>query len=117
VAGDQFVLVVSATVDGQQSNFTIKLTVPDLTGTNIGGLSAAERTAIAAAILDLADAIETGLTLRQAQRLCAAAAAGVLSGAATTEVVIRNAVANSKARITATVDADGNRTAIATDVT
>jgi hypothetical protein len=68
------------------------------------------------ALLDLPDAIETGLTLRQAHRLEAAAAAGKLSGAATTTVTIRNAVADDTDRIQATVDSDGNRTAVATDV-
>ncbi len=70
-----------------------------------------------AAILDFADGVETGLTLRQAQRLIAAACAGKVSGAATVTVVIRNAVADSKPRITATCDSDGNRTAITTDLT
>lgn len=69
------------------------------------------------ALLDRANGIETGLTLRQAQRLIAAAAAGKISGAETTTVVIRNAVADVKARITGTVDADGNRSAVTTDVT
>lgn len=80
-------------------------------------LTTAERNAIADAHLDRADAIETGLTPRQAHRLEAAAAAGKLSGAATTNVLIRNAVADSKNRIDATVDQDGNRTAVTTDVT
>jgi hypothetical protein len=71
---------------------------------------------IADAYLDRANAIEVGLTPRQAQRLEAAALAGKLSGAATTTVVIRNAVADSKNRITATVDSDGNRSAVAIDV-
>jgi hypothetical protein len=71
----------------------------------------------AAGLLDLAAGVETGLTLRQALRLIAAAAAGKLSGAATTTIVIRNAVADSKDRITATVDADGNRSAITVDLT
>ncbi len=72
---------------------------------------------IADGLLDRAAGIETGLTPRQALRLNSAALAGVLSGAATTEILIRNAVANAKTRITATVDADGNRTAVVTDVT
>ena len=72
---------------------------------------------IADALLDRANAIETGLTLRQALRLIAAADAAKLSGAATATVVIRNAVADSKDRITATVDADGNRSAITYDLT
>ncbi len=71
----------------------------------------------AAALLDLANGIETGLTPRQALRLLAAACAGKLSGAATTTIVIRNAVADGKDRITATVDADGNRSAITVDLT
>lgn len=80
-------------------------------------LTTGERDAIAAAILDLANGIETGLTLRQAQRLEVAALAGKLSGAATTTVTIRNAIADSKDRIVATVDNDGNRSAITTDLT
>lgn len=80
-------------------------------------LTSGERDSIAAAHLDLANAIEVGLTVRQALRLNAAASAGKLSGAETTSVVIRNAVADSKDRITATVDADGNRSAIVVDLT
>ena len=68
------------------------------------------------ALLDRAAGVETSLTLRQALRLVVAAAAGKLSGAATTTVVIRNP-ADSKDRITATVDANGNRSAVTTDLT
>ena len=71
----------------------------------------------AAGLLDLAAGVETGLTPRQAMRLMVAAMAGKLSGAATTTVVIRNAIADNKNRITATVDADGNRSAITVDLT
>jgi hypothetical protein len=74
-------------------------------------------TEIATGMLDLAAGVETGLTLRQAMRLIAAASAGKLSGAATTTIVIRNAVADSKDRITATVDSSGNRSAITVDLT
>ncbi len=80
-------------------------------------LTSGERNAIADAHLDRTNGVETGLTVRQAHRLEAAAAAGKLSGAATTSVVIRNAVADSKDRITATVDEDGNRSAVTTDLT
>ena len=59
---------------------------------------------------------DSTLTVRQALRVFVAALAGKLSGAATTTVVIRN-VADDKDRITASVDADGNRTAITLDVT
>ena len=70
----------------------------------------------AAALLDAANGVETGLTPREALRLTSAALAGKISGAETTTVVIRN-TADTKDRITATVDADGNRTAITTDLT
>lgn len=61
--------------------------------------------------------VETGLTWKNALRLIAAACAGKASGLATTTAVYRNAVADDKNRITATVDADGNRTAITVDLT
>ena len=70
---------------------------------------------ITSAILVLS--IETGLTFKDCLRLCTAAAAGKLSGAATTTIVIRNAAADDKDRITATVDASGNRSAITLDLT
>ncbi len=81
----------------------------------IGALPTAAQNA--AGLLDLASAIETGLTMRGAMRLIVAANAGKVSGAETTSVIIRNAVADSKARITATVDSNGNRTVVATDAT
>lgn len=80
-------------------------------------LTAGERNGIADAYLDRTDAIEVGLTPRGEARLTAAASAGKLSGAATTTIAIRNAVADSKDRITATVTSDGDRTAVTTDVT
>jgi hypothetical protein len=80
-------------------------------------LTAGERDSIAAALLDLANSIETGLTVRQALRIVAAAEAGKVSGGGTTTIVIRNAVQDSKARLTATVDSDGNRSAITYDLT
>lgn len=68
------------------------------------------------AIFDRADGVETGYTLRQALRIIAAAVAGELSGAATTTITIRN-ITDTKARIVATVDADGNRSALTLDAT
>lgn len=110
-----------------QMNFTgtdIKATLDSETvvvGTNNDktgyALTSAERDSIADAHLDRTNAIETGLTPRQAARLGAAADAGKVAGMATSEVTIRNAVADSKVRVTATVDANGNRTAVSTDVT
>lgn len=65
----------------------------------------------ATALLDSTDAIETGWTPRKALRIILAALGGKLSGAATTTVTVRNAT-DTTDRITATVDASGNRTAV-----
>lgn len=72
---------------------------------------------VADAILDAVNGVETDVTLRQALRLIAAATAGKISGAATTTITIRNAVVDDKNRIVATVDSDGNRSAITYDLT
>lgn len=75
-------------------------------------LSATTENAIADALLDRSNGIETGVTPRQAIRYGAAAITGVLAGAATTSITIA-AIGNSGTnRITATVDASGNRTAV-----
>lgn len=66
-------------------------------------------------LLDQED-IETGLTLRQALRLVTAATAGKISGGGTATITIRNAVADGVDRVIATVDTDGNRTAITYDL-
>ncbi len=66
-------------------------------------------------LLDEED-IETGMTLRQAMRLIAAATGGKVSGGGTTTITFSNAVADDQSRIVATVDNDGNRTAITYDL-
>ncbi len=78
-------------------------------------LTSGERDAVAAALLDMANGVESGLTVRGSLRLALAALAGKASGMATSTGVFRNAVADSKPRITATQDADGNRSAITYD--
>ena len=70
---------------------------------------------IADAYLDRASAVD-GLTPRETMRLGLSSDTGKLSGAATTTVVIRDR-ADTKDRITATVDSDGNRTAVTVDAT
>lgn len=67
-------------------------------------------------LLDEED-IETGLTLRQALRLIAAATGGKVSGGGTTTITFANAVADDVDRIVATVDSSGNRTAITYELT
>lgn len=89
--------------------------VVDSSGLIQAGVSAADKAAIADMILDMADSVEPGLTVRGSLRLALAALAGKVSGAAGTEVTFRNALADTKPRITATVDEDGNRTAITLD--
>jgi len=66
------------------------------------------------AILDRADAIETGVTLRQFARLALATLCGKASGLETTTVTFRN-TADTKNRVVATVDANGNRSAVTLD--
>lgn len=67
-----------------------------------------------AEILDTA--VDGAVTLRQALRLLMSALAGKLSGAATTTISIRD-LADTKNRIVATVDANGNRSAVTLDLT
>lgn len=69
---------------------------------------------VADAVLD--EVVEGSYTLRHLIRLMSAALLGELSGAATTTIVIRDA-SDTKTRITATVDEDGNRSALTLDET
>lgn len=68
------------------------------------------------ALLDRAAGVETGMTPRQSLRLMLAALVGKLSGAATTSIAIRD-TNDTKDRIAATVDSDGNRSAVTLDAT
>ena len=88
------------------------------TGSMSGSIAPAvslEASAFSSYLLDEED-IETGLTLRQAMRLVAAATAGKISGGSGTTITIRNPVADTKDRIVATVDVDGNRSAFSYDL-
>lgn len=77
-------------------------------------LTAGERNSTADALLDRAAGVEAGLTPRQAFRLFAAALMGKVSGAAVNAPVFRD-TNDTKDRITATTDANGNRTAVTLD--
>lgn len=103
----------TAPLDAAGTRTAVGLATANL-DTQLGDLPTAAESATA--LLDAANGVETGLTPREALRLTSAALAGKISGAETTTVVIRN-TADTKDRITATVDADGNRTAITTDLT
>ena len=67
-------------------------------------------------IFDRANGVETGWTLKQILRILASTLAGQLSGAATTTITIRD-IGDTKTRVTATVDASGNRSAVTFDAT
>jgi hypothetical protein len=79
-------------------------------------LTTSEREAVADAWLDRVDGIESGETPRQTLRLVRAATLGQSDGFPEGPVHFRDK-ANTKNRITALTDAQGNRTAIATDPT
>lgn len=83
-------------------------TIPAL----IAALNDPNAATIAAAVLAAGDV--DGYTVEETLKLCLAALVGKLSGAATPTVAIR-AADDSKDRITATVDADGNRSAVTLD--
>lgn len=68
--------------------------------------------AVATTLLDSANAIETGITPRQALRYIAAAEAGVTTGALTNTFTISAISATGSTRITATTDSSGNRQAV-----
>jgi hypothetical protein len=71
------------------------------------------RSAIAAAVLSAV--VEGTITLAESMRLMNAVLAGKVSGAGTGTETFRD-LADSKPRVVATVDADGNRTVVIRDV-
>lgn len=85
-----------------------------LTGAGTGKDFNATTTAIGAAIVN-SGSIDS-YTLQQSQRLILSALVGKLSGGGTTTIVIRDS-ADTKNRISATVDANNNRTAVTLDAT
>lgn len=89
---------VTVTTNNDKTGYTLTVTPP----------TANEN---ADALLDRTDAIETGLTPRQAWRLGAAADGGVVAGAATTDVTIKGAGVATQ-RVEATVDSSGNRSVV-----
>jgi hypothetical protein len=73
-------------------------------------LTSGERDSIAAALLDLANGVETGYTVKQALRVMAAVLVGKASGYPAGPGVFRN-LGDTANRASVTNDADGNRTA------
>lgn len=117
-----------AVVDGNVDLTLVNLSGMDLklddilldTGTDGVVVAAASKTgyALSAAGVDsiLDEVVEGAYTFRQMLRLFMAALAGLSDGGGTTTIAFRD-VADSKDRIEATVDADGNRTALTLDAT
>lgn len=60
--------------------------------------------------------VDSGYSAAEAQRILLAVAAGQTSGAGTSEMIFRD-LADTKDRITGTMDGSGNRTAVAVDAT
>lgn len=86
-----------------------------LTALPAGTLTAGERSSVADALLDRADAIETGWTLRKILRIISAAVCGKVSGSPTAPVF--RDVTDAKNRITGVADSSGNRTTSTLDGT
>lgn len=102
---------INATISSRLASASY--TAPDNAGiTQIQSDIAALNDISAADVLAAGDI--DGYSLEEAQKLQLAAMAGKVSGAATTTVTIK-AADDSKARITATVDSDGNRSALTLD--
>lgn len=93
----------------------VSLTALAFMDADAGGATPLSPEGLAFEMLDNQD-VETGYSLRESLKLMLSAMAGKLSGAGTSTVTIRN-VTDTKDRITATVDTNGNRTSITTDVT
>lgn len=101
-------MIVEGSVDVQTIAGTAQ------TAADLGVLPSAN--ANADALLDRAAGVETGLTIRQALRLLTSAILGKVSGMATNAPVFRD-VNDSKNRVTATTDSNGNRSAVTLDAT
>lgn len=93
-------------------------TVAGYIDTEVAAILAAVDTEVAAikAKTDLIPGTQDGLTFAQQMVLVAAVLLGKASGMATTTAVFR-AADDSKDRVTATVDGDGNRSAVTLDAT
>jgi hypothetical protein len=107
----------NGTGDGLEIDGTTTLTgaVAATNASNNINLGATSRAAIADAVWDEEDGVD-GLTLREFVRGASAALLAKMSGGGSGTEVFRN-VTDTKNRITATVDDNGNRTAVTLDLT
>ena len=114
IIGGGDILDVSVTQFGG-TNGTFSAGRPEVNASHFAGTAYA--TALAAEVDAFHDEqVDGTTTFRQSTRLQNAVLAGKASGLATTTAVYRD-LADTKDRISATVDADGNRSAVTRDVT
>jgi hypothetical protein len=100
---------------GKSYTIYIEATVDGITGGIAYGFTVENVAVMADAVHD--EVVDGTVTFRQSTRIQNSSCAGEVSGAATTTILIRD-LGDTKTRLTATVDADGNRTAVVlTDVT
>jgi len=99
-------------VQGNVAGSVATLTAVSANGITGASLASSANTAIYAAVAQAS--MDGTTTLEQSVRLQNAVLAGKASGLGTTTAIYRN-LADSKDRITATVDTDGNRTAVTRD--
>lgn len=104
---------VTVSVNGDKTGYTLTAAY-DLakTAAQVADVPTANQNADA--LLDRANAIEAGFSLRYAIRVTLAALAGKVSGADANAPIFRNAT-DTKDRIAATTDADGNRSVVTLD--
>jgi hypothetical protein len=106
-SGSESVVVTLKGVTGMaQVSLEVQLSAIDMQDT----------TQIPTSVMDLSNGVETSWTLRQAMRIILSAMAGKASGLGTTTAAFRD-MADAKSRISATVDSNGNRTAVTLDAT
>ena len=108
------ILATSGSIEA--SDFRDDAINTDKVGSSGVAIATATQQSIADTLLDRTDGVETGRTMRQSLRLMLASLVSKLSGAATNTVAIRD-TNDTKDRIVATVDADGNRTSVTLDPT
>lgn len=108
---------VALTIGGTRSVFAVfpqGLNQPLTSGQTTAAVPTTAQ--IATEIFDT-QTVEAGMTFRGALRLMGAVLAGRRSGTGSGTEVFNAAVTNAKARVTATIDGNGNRTNVTTDQT
>jgi hypothetical protein len=104
---DQFVFGTANRVNAQVYGMEANVVTAAAAATDLGA-------ELADALLDKSAGVETNRTVREALRLILSIAVGKASGLATTTAVYRD-TNDSKNRVSATVDANGNRSAVTLD--